>query len=64
MILEKMSELLLLSHVLRDYYCDIRNRKIIRLNGKEYDYDKIYERYKVLMEEFLSPYVIDNDSRE
>lgn len=61
---EKMSELLLLGHVLRNYYCDVRNRNIIRLNGKEYDYDKIYERYKVLMEEFLSPYVIIKDSRE
>lgn len=59
-----MSELLLLGHVLRNYYCDVRNRNIIRLNGKEYDYDKIYERYKVLMEEFLSPYVIIKDSRE
>lgn len=63
MILEKMSELLLLSHVLNDYFRnDVRHR--LRLNGKEYDYNKIYERYKVLMEEFLSPYVIDNDSRE
>lgn len=62
MIEEKMSELLLLSHVLKDYFCDVRNR--IRLNGKEYDWDKIYERYKVLMEEFLSPYVIDNNSKE
>lgn len=61
---EKISELLLLSHVLRNYYCDVRNRNIIRLNGKEYDYDKIYERYKVLMEEFLSPYVISKDSKE
>lgn len=56
MIQEKMSELLLLSHVLNNYYRDVKDR--IRLNGKEYKYDEIYERYKVLMEEFLSPYVI------
>lgn len=62
MILEKMSELLLLSHILNNYYRDVKDR--IRLNGKDYDYNKIYGRYKVLMEEFLSPYVIDNDSRE
>lgn len=63
MIQEKMLELLLLNEVLSEYYYNYaRNR--IRLNGKEYDRDKLCERYNTLMEEFLSPYVIDNDSKE
>ena len=37
---------------------------MIKLDGGEYNYDKIYERYKVLMKEFLSPYVIVKDSKE
>lgn len=57
-----MLELLLLSNVLDTYFCD-RKTNVIRLDG-EYSYDKIYERYKVLMKEFLSPYVINNSSKE
>lgn len=63
MIQERMLELLLLSNVLNNYFCD-RRTKVIKLNGKEYDYDKIYKRYRILMEEFLSPYVIDKNSKE
>lgn len=63
MIIEKMSELLLLSHVLNNYFCD-RKTNVIKIEEKYYSYDKIYERYKVLMKEFLSPYVIDNNSKE
>lgn len=58
-----MSELLLLSNVLDTYFCD-RRTNVIKLDGEEYNYDKIYERYKVLMKEFLSPYVIVKDSKE
>lgn len=63
MIQEKMSELLLLSHVLDNYFCN-RETNMIKIGEKYYNYDKIYERYKVLMKEFLSPYVINNDSKE
>lgn len=58
-----MLELLLLSYVLDTYLYD-RRTNVIRLDGEEYSYDKIYERYKVLMKEFLSPYVINNSSKE
>lgn len=58
-----MLELLLLSYVLDTYFYD-RRTNVIRLDGEEYSYDKIYERYKVLMREFLSPYVINNSSKE
>lgn len=60
---EKLLELLLLSHVLNNYFCD-RKTNTIKLEEKEYDYNKIYRKYKVLMGEFLSPYVIIKDSKE
>lgn len=63
MSLEKMSELLLLSHVLDNYFCD-RRTNMIKIEEKYYNYDLIYERYKALMKEFLVPYVITKDSKE
>lgn len=62
MTLIESLELLLLSEVLTNFYCDRRVNRI-KLDGIEYDYDKIYERYKVLMKVFLEPYVINKDSK-
>lgn len=33
-------------------------------NNKTYDWNKIYNEYKDLAKELLSPYVIDKDSKE
>lgn len=57
-----MLELLLLNHVLKSF-CYNPNHTIT-ISGKVYDYDKIYKRYLILMDKFLSPYVINNDSKE
>lgn len=64
MKIEKILELLLLSHVLENYFLD-RRTNTIQIDDKEYcNYDEIHNRYKVLMKEFLSPYVINKDSKE
>lgn len=59
---EKILELLLLSHIETDFYHDVNDH--ITLYRKRYNHKEIRKRYIALMEEFLSPYVIDNNSKE
>lgn len=57
-----MLELLLLNHVLKAFYYN--SDHTVTVGDKVYDYDKVYKRYLILMDKFLSPYVINNDSKE
>lgn len=60
MIKERMIELLLLLRLLE------RNdtKSIIKFKGKLYDNEKMMERCKQLVEEFLEPYALDSTSKE
>ena len=47
----------------------INNWKLMRFSGialdeKEYNWEKVHERYEELAKEVLSPYVINKDSKE
>ena len=61
MIKEKMLELLILDKIIQGI-TDVN--KSIEVCGKEYDTQKLLMRTKVLLEEFLEPYVIESDSKE
>ena len=62
MINERMLEFLSLAEI-------INNWELMRFSGivideKEYNWEKVHERYQELAEELLSPYVINKDSKE
>lgn len=57
-----MLELLLLGDIL-DTYND-KSNGIIKIEGIKCDYTEIINRYQTLINEFISPYVIDNNSKE
>lgn len=57
-----MLELLLLNHILKAFYYN--SDHTVTVGDKVYDYDKVYKRYLILIDKFLSPYVINNDSKE
>lgn len=61
MIKEKMLELLVLDKIIQGISDETKS---IEVCGKEYDSQKLLKRTKVLLEEFLEPYVIESDSRE
>lgn len=64
MIKERMLELLVLSEILTDVgNCNI-DFSIRTFNGNQYDNDKLEQRYKCLIEEFLEPYALDSTSKE
>lgn len=64
MIKERMLELLVLSEILTDVgNCNI-DFSIRTFNGNQYDNDKLGQRYKCLIEEFLEPYALDSTSKE
>lgn len=63
MINEKMLELLLLADII-DTYLDNALMDTIEIEGAYCDFKKILSRYRTLLREFISPYVIDNDSKE
>ena len=64
MIKERMLELLVLSKILTDVgNCNI-DFSIRTFNGNQYDNDKLRQRYKCLIEEFLEPYALDSTSKE
>lgn len=58
-----MLELLLLGDVL-DTYTNDKLVGTIEIEGSNYDLNKILDRYRTLLQEFLSPYVIDKNSKE
>lgn len=60
MIQEKQVELLALLMILGSY----KGNEPIEYEGKSYDITKMRERGCELMQEFLSPYVIDKSSKE
>lgn len=61
MINERMLEFLSLAEIMSNW--DIMYSGIVT-DEKEYNLEKVYERYKELAEELLSPYVINKDSKE
>lgn len=61
MIKERMLELLSLAHILDNWGTSGKN---IIIEGKEYSWIKIYDKYIMLVKELISPYVIDKDSKE
>lgn len=64
MIKEKMLELLVLSKILTDVgNCNIEFN-IRTYNRNQYDNDKLEQRYRCLIEEFLEPYALDSTSKE
>lgn len=64
MIKEKMLELLVLSEVLTDVGNCNTEFSIRTYNENQYDNDKLEQRYRCLMEEFLEPYALDSTSKE
>lgn len=60
MIPEKMLELLLLTIA----GTLIEDEDAWILSDRKYDTDRMKERIKEIMEEFLEPYAIDSDSKE
>lgn len=67
MINERMLELLILNSVLSELPEKEfkRDSGILKLNtGEVIDGNKLYERYCELIKEFLSPYVINKNSKE
>lgn len=70
MITEKMLETSLLYHIINDLHdSDIKKdesgqRFILDVNGVSYDLDKMIARLNSLLSEFVSPYAIDNTSKE
>lgn len=65
MINEKMLELLILTNIFEYGQLVIRNAKqILIYNDKQYNYDKLLYRLQELEDEFLSPYIINSDSKE
>lgn len=67
MINERMLELLILNSVLSELPEKEfkKDSGILKLNtGEVIDGNKLYERYYELIKEFLSPYVINKNSKE
>lgn len=60
MIKERMLELLVLNEILKAVTDSTKN---IEVCGKEYDLCKLTNRTKILLEEFLEPYVIESDPK-
>ena len=63
MIAERMVELLLLGDIIDTYNC-CNSGRVASIEGKDYDSIKVLNRYSILLQEFLSPYVIDKNSKE
>lgn len=64
MIKEKMLELLILDKVIFNVGRYNRELNVIALSDYKYDWNKLEERYKLLVQEFLEPYVIESYSKE
>lgn len=64
MIKEKMLELLILDKVIFNVGRYNRELNVIALSDYKYDWNKLEERYKLLVQEFLEPYVIESNSKE
>lgn len=60
MIKEKMLELLILDKVIFNVGRYNRELNVIALSDYKYDWNKLEERYKLLVQEFLEPYVIES----
>ena len=63
MINERMLELLLLGDIIDTYKCYKRGG-VTNIEGQNYNNDEILNRYTTLLQEFISPYVINKDSKE
>ena len=59
-----MLELLILDKVIFNVGRYNRELNVIALNDYKYDWNKLEERYKLLVQEFLEPYVIESYSKE
>jgi hypothetical protein len=60
MISEKMLEFLVLDKIVQMYLNEDSESYLLQV----YDWDKIFDRYDQLRDEFLEPYVIDSNSKE
>lgn len=63
MTVERMLELLLLGDIIDTYKC-YKHDGVTNIEGKNCDNDEILNRYTTLLQEFISPYVIDKNSKE
>lgn len=61
MIKERMLELLILERIIEQSKPEYT---ILNFKDKEYDNQKIYDRFAELLEEFLEPYVIESTLKE
>ena len=59
-----MLELLILDKVIFNVGRYNRELNVIALSNYKYDWNKLEERYKLLVQEFLEPYVIESYSKE
>lgn len=59
-----MLELLILDKVIFNVGRYNRELNVIALSDYKYDWNKLEERYKLLVQEFLEPYVIESYSKE
>lgn len=65
MINEKMLELLVLTNIFEHSQLSIYDTdQILIYNDKRYNYNKLSYRLQELEDEFLSPYIINSDSKE
>ena len=58
MIVEKMLEAIILERIIK---CNMQSHNnTFKYKGKEYDFNKILERFEDLKIEFIEPYAVNN----
>lgn len=60
MIAEHMLELIILTQIIGE---DLYEDGLFYFNGKDYNYDKILDRYFELKNKFLEPYAINTNPK-
>ena len=58
-----MLELLLLGDIIDTYKC-YKHGRVTNIEGQNYNNNEILNRYTTLLQEFISPYVIDKNLKE